>query len=338
MILALACIAALCASYALTAWLLRHSRVGQCIDQPNARSSHSVPTPRGGGLSMVAVISCGVLLLYAAGALPLPLTATLLVGGLSVAAVGFWDDVRAAPIAVRIGVHFGAAILAVYCLGSVPGIEVNGAFIGFGAMAPILTVLAIVWTLNLFNFMDGIDGIATSEAACILFSAAAIGAFFANCPAAEVAAALIAGAACMGFLKWNWPPASIFMGDIGSGYLGYIIVVLAIAFSHACGLNIFAWLILGGVFFVDATLTLIRRCLRRESVFSAHRSHAYQWLARRWGSHRKVTVAVVAINLLWLLPCAVLAVKFSDSAARICLLALAPLTALALISGSGRAE
>ncbi len=287
---------------------------------------------------MVVVTSGSVLILYAAGKLPGPLAAALGVGGLGVAAVGFWDDVRSAPIAVRICVHFGAGALAVYCLGSVSGIRVGDATLSFGLLAPVLSVLGIVWTLNLFNFMDGIDGIAASEAACILFSAAGLGLLAADCSAAKVAPALIAGAACLGFLKWNWPPAAIFMGDIGSGYLGYIIAVMAIESSHSCAINIFAWLILGGVFFVDATLTLGRRLLRRERVFSPHRSHAYQWLARRWGSHRSVTVGVILINVVWLLPCAALAVRFAGSAAWICAVALAPLTILAAISGSGRAE
>src|SRR5882762_236222 len=117
-------VTAFLASYALTAWLLHHTRMRQIVDRPNPRSSHSTPTPRGGGLSIVAVTACGVAVLYAAGMLSLPLTAPLVLGGLSVAAVGFWDDVRSAPVAVRIAVHLGAAVLAMYCLGSATVIRV----------------------------------------------------------------------------------------------------------------------------------------------------------------------------------------------------------------------
>ncbi len=338
MMLGSVCIAALGMSYAMTAWLLRHSRIRGLIDRPNARSSHSTPTPRGGGMSMVAVTSGGLLLLCAAGKIPLPLTGALLLGGLGVAAVGFWDDVRSAPVAVRMAVHFGAAIWAVYCLGGTSVIRMGAVSADLGLMGSILSVLAIVWALNLFNFMDGIDGIAASEAACILFGAAVLGLFMAKCSAAAVAPELIAGAACLGFLKWNWPPAGIFMGDIGSGYLGYIIAVIAVHSTQTSVINIYAWLILGGVFFVDATLTLCRRLLRGERVYEAHRTHAYQWLARRWGSHARVTLTVIVVNIAWLLPCAALAVEYPAYGSWICLIALVPLVACALLSGSGKRE
>jgi len=331
-------IAAFVASYAMTAWLLHYSRISQLIDRPNARSSHSTPTPRGGGLSMVAVTTCGAVILYAAGWLALPLATVLVLGGLSVAAVGFWDDVRSAPVAVRMTVHLCAAVLAVYCLGSASIVRTGDTLVDLGGIGPVLKVLAIVWVLNLFNFMDGIDGIAASEAACVLFSAAGLAVFVAQGSPAEVAPGLVVGAACLGFLKWNWPPASIFMGDIGSGYLGYVIAVIAIHSTQTSAINPYTWLILGGVFFVDATLTLSRRLFRGERVYQAHRTHAYQWLARRWGSHSSVTIAVIIINLLWLLPCAALTVKFPGSGWWICILALAPLVVGAFLSGSGRPE
>jgi Fuc2NAc and GlcNAc transferase len=331
-------IAALFASYAFTAWLLRHSRVREIVDRPNSRSSHSTPTPRGGGLSMVAVTTCGVAILYAAGMLSLPMTAVLVLGGLSIAAVGFWDDVRSVPIAVRMIVHVGAAALAVYCLGNSSAIRVGDVLVDLGAAGPVLRVLAIVWILNLFNFMDGIDGIAASEAVFILFGAAGLSLLLAQCTPTQVAPALIAGAACLGFLRWNWPPAAIFMGDVGSGYLGYAIAVIAIDSSQTSAVNIYAWIILEGVFLVDATLTLCRRLIRRERIYQAHRTHAYQWLARRWGSHSSVTIAVIIINLVWLLPCAAIAVKFPAYALWICVLALAPLAVCAFLIGSGRPE
>lgn len=326
------------ASYAFTAWMLRHARISQLVDRPNPRSSHSIPTPRGGGLSMVAVTTCGAIILYAAGWLSLPLAIVLVFGGLSVAAVGFWDDIRSVPIAVRMGVHIGTAVLAVYCLRGSSVVRIGEFVVDLGVLGPALRVLAIVWILNLFNFMDGIDGIAASEAAIVLFGAAGLGLAVAHVSPPDVAPTLIAGAACLGFLIWNWPPAAIFMGDVGSGYLGYVIAVIAIDSAQTSGVNIFAWLILGGVFLVDATLTLCRRLLRFEPVYRAHRTHAYQWLARRWGSHFTVTVMVVIIDLVWLLPCAALAVKYPGSAWWICATALAPLVVCALLSGSGRPE
>jgi Fuc2NAc and GlcNAc transferase len=257
------------------------------------------------------------------------LATVVVVGGLSVAGIGFLDDVRSVSIALRMSVHIGAASLALYALGSPIHMGVAGGFV---------VILAITWVLNLFNFMDGIDGLAASEAAFVLFAAAGLALLVGHASASEAAPLLIAAAACIGFLAWNWPPASIFMGDVGSGYLGYLIAAFAIASSRSGTLSVCVWLILGGVFLVDATLTLARRLLRGERIHQAHRTHAYQWLARRWGSHARVTIAVIAINLLWLLPCAVLAEKYTALAPWMCALALPPLAAGAFLSGSGRRE
>jgi Fuc2NAc and GlcNAc transferase len=331
-------IGALLASYAATAWLLRHSRISGLVDRPNPRSSHSTPTPRGGGLSMVAVTTAGVIILYATGWLSLALTAALVVGGVSIAAVGFWDDVRSAPVAARMMVHFGAAALAVYCVSDTTAVRAADFITELGIIGQILCVLAVVWTLNLFNFMDGIDGIAASEAAFILLGAAGLSLYFGNPSPEELAPSLIAAAASLGFLRWNWPPARIFMGDIGSGYLGYVIAVLGLESSRTSAVNVYAWIILGSLFLTDATVTLCRRLLRGERAHQPHRTHAYQWLARRWGSHARVTTAVIAIDLLWLLPCAACAVNFPRFASWICIVALTPLVAGALLSGAGRAE
>src|ERR1700692_1962840 len=191
MILGWVCSGAFCVCYALTAWLLCHFRIRQIVDRPNPRSSHSTPTPRGGGLSMAAAMTSRAIILYAAGMLAAPLTTVLILGGLSVAAVGFWDDVRSAPIAVRMAVHVGAAVLAVYCLGGSSAVRVGDFIVDLGATRPGLEVVAIVWILNLFNFMDGIDGIAASEAACVLFGAAGLGVFVARGSLTEVAPELV---------------------------------------------------------------------------------------------------------------------------------------------------
>ena len=258
-----------------------------------------------------------------------PLAAALIVGGLAVAAVGFWDDARSVPILARMSVHLGAAALAVYWL--------RGTSMA-GTAGTMLTLFAIAWFLNLFNFMDGIDGIAASEGAFILSGAAVIGIFAAQCSVEHMAPELLAAAACLGFLRWNWPRASIFMGDVGSGYLGYAIAVMAIASARSGDINIYAWIILAGVFVVDATVTLIVRLLRGERIYQAHRTHAYQRLARRWDSHLHVTVSVIIVDIVWLLPCAALAAKFPSAAPALCIMALAPLALCAVLIGSGRPE
>jgi Fuc2NAc and GlcNAc transferase len=200
----------------------------------------------------------------------------------------------------------------------------------------VLGVLGVVWTLNLFNFMDGIDGIAASEAVFVGGGAILLGLHTASTDVAAVACILCAASA--GFLIWNWPPAKIFMGDVGSGYLGYVIAVLAMAATLDNPVAVWVWLILGGVFFVDATVTLARRSLMGERLHEAHRSHAYQWLARRWRSHRRVTLSVLAVNVFWLLPAAWLAMRYPQFAVWSLTGAFVPLIILAIAAGAGLRE
>jgi Fuc2NAc and GlcNAc transferase len=308
------------------------------VDLPNERSSHTSATPRGGGVSIVLVVSAAVAVLGLLDSLESSLVLAVGGGGTAVAIVGFLDDRYAVPARVRLAVHFGAAIWAVICLGGLPPLRIGSHLVALGWAGHALAVLGIVWALNLFNFMDGIDGIAASEGIFV----AGFGSLLAA--AAEVGhtgvprVGFVLAGACAGFLLWNWPPAKIFMGDVGSGYLGYVIAALALAATRENPAAPWVWLTLGAVFFVDATLTLVRRLIRGERVYEAHRSHAYQWLARRWGSHQRVTVVVMMVNLIWLLPCAFLATLHPDHAVAIVVVALVPLIALAIAAGSGRRE
>jgi Fuc2NAc and GlcNAc transferase len=307
------------------------------IDVPNERSSHTVPTPRGGGIAIALATVGAVVALAALGKIEMRLLAAFAGGGVMVATVGFIDDRSPLSARVRLAVHFIAALWALAWLEGLPPLRIAGQVIEFGIAGYLLGALGIVWTLNLFNFMDGIDGIAASEAAFIALAAALL-AIFTGVAMGVTAIALATAAACVGFLLWNWPPAKIFMGDVGSAFLGFTIALLAIASARDNPVALLVWLLLGGVFFVDATVTFVRRLLRREPVHEAHRSHAYQWLARRWNSHRRVTVLVVLVNLVWLLPCAWFATVWPAGAAWITVVGLAPLVLIAVGAGSGRAE
>ena len=320
---------------ALTGIIWRISWARGLLDVPNARSSHVRATPRGGGLSIVIAVSAALLCLNWLGGVSGDLLLALLGGGGAVALVGFLDDRHRMPAGIRLAVHVAAGCWALLCLGGLGPLAVGRHAVDLGWPGQALALIAIVWALNLFNFMDGIDGIAASEAVFIVGGAAGLSVLRGHSlPPIE----LLFCAACLGFLLWNWPPARIFMGDVGSGYLGYPIAVIALAATHGDATAVWIWLILGGVFFVDATLTLVRRALRRERLHEAHRSHAYQWLARRWGSHRRVTLGVLALNLLWLLPCAAIAALYPADAVWVALGALSPLAAAALAAGSGRGE
>ena len=307
------------------------------LDIPNERSSHVRPVPRGGGLAIVIASMIGWGAMGALRILDPKLIAALLGGGGAVAIIGFVDDRRRLSAAMRLLVHVAAAIWALLALGGLPPIQVGAQLVHFGGSGYVLGTLGIVWVLNLFNFMDGIDGIAASEAVFIACS----GALLLLVPGHStqiLGVGLTFGAAALGFLLWNWPPAKIFMGDVGSGYLGYAISIMAIAAARDIPAAIWIWLILGGVFFVDATVTLVQRAIRRERLHEAHRSHAYQRLARRWGSHERVTLAAMLVNIAWLLPCAWMAALYPGAAIWIAMGALAPLFTVAAVAGSGRGD
>ncbi len=328
-------VAVIVASALLTLATRRRAILRGQLDIPNVRSSHSVPTPRGGGLAIVLTASTGFVILRLLDRLSDPVLWVLLCG-LAIAIIGFIDDRRPTSSAVRLAVHFGAALAAIALQGGAPPIQVGDLVLHLRVGGIALGAVSIVWTINLYNFMDGIDGIAAAEAIFVL-SAAAVLSLIHGRPALA-APELVLAAACLGFLFWNWPPARIFMGDVGSGYLGYAIAVLALASGRDSPVASWVWLTLGGVFFVDATITLVRRALRGERLYEAHRSHAYQWMTRRWNSHQRTTLAVTAINLLWLLPIAWLETAYPRHATWLAAVALAPLVALALWAGAGRSE
>jgi Fuc2NAc and GlcNAc transferase len=333
----LVCAVALPLSAVVTGVVRKAALSHGVLDVPNERSSHTRATPRGGGASIVLVVSVGLAMLTALGRIRGGLAAALLVGGVAVAGVGFIDDRSSVPAHIRLAVHLMAALFATACLGGFPYVWVGDRLVHLGAWGYLLAPLGIVWALNLFNFMDGIDGIAGSEAVFVLVTAG-IWAALGDGTTEVSAAALLIGASSIGFLFWNWPPARIFMGDVGSGYLGYAIGVLTLATAHASRAGLWIWLILGGGFLADSTVTLVRRIGRGDRVYEAHRSHAYQWLARCWGSHKKVTVALIALNLIWLLPCCCFAALNPSLAAWTALTALAPVALGALAAGAGRKE
>jgi Fuc2NAc and GlcNAc transferase len=307
------------------------------MDLPSARSSHSSPTARGGGVGIVLGFYSSIAILWYCGLLETRMLAALTVAGGTVALVGLFDDLKSLPIYIRFSAHVGAAIFAVYMIGGVP----QGFLANWGLQTPwfgfALAVLAILAGINFFNFMDGIDGIAGSETVFMGIAGAILNWRIDGDPGLT-AAMLCLAAASVGFLILNWPPASIFMGDVGSGFLGLTLVLLGLAATSKSGIPVEAWPILGGVFLVDAIVTLIRRIARGDRWLEPHRLHGYQHLARRWGSHRTVTLMVVVINIFWLFPWAWLAVSKPHYAIADLAAALLPLTALAFFLGAGRRE
>ncbi|MHB8223804.1 MAG: MraY family glycosyltransferase [Desulfurivibrionaceae bacterium] len=292
-------------SFLLTGIIRRYALVRNLLDIPNERSSHQVPTPRGGGLAIVVPFLSGVLLLAIWGTMPHPLAGGLLGGGGWVALVGFLDDRKHIPARWRLLAHFAGAVWVLAWLGVLPHLPVFGLQLSLGWFGLLLAAVYLVWLLNLYNFMDGIDGIAGIEAITVCLS----GGFLVWLAAPEMNAwvwPIVLAAAVAGFLPWNWPPARIFMGDSGSGFLGLMLGVLSLQAAQVAPDLFWCWVILLGVFVVDATVTLLRRVRRGEKFYEAHRCHAYQYAARRFGAHRPVSLAVGMINIFWLLPVAVM--------------------------------
>lgn len=321
---------------ALTWVLRRYALARSLLDIPNARSSHSLPTPRGGGVAIV--LSFLVALIIMLVQRPQDSSSILALGGagIVVAILGFLDDHGHIAARWRLLGHFSAAIWGLYWLGGLPPLEIFGGTFNLGSVGNVLTLLYLVWMLNLYNFMDGIDGIASVEAICVCLGGCLIYALSGH--SELIASPLLLAAAVCGFLFWNFPPARIFMGDAGSGFLGVILALLSLQAAWTEPALLWSWLILLGVFIVDATATLLRRLIRGEKVYEAHRSHAYQFASRSFGKHLPVTAAVAAINVLWLMPLAVATGVWGLDGATMLVLAYVPLMVLAFKFRAGAAE
>lgn len=291
------------ASWALTGFLRRYALAKNLIDIPNERSSHSVPTPRGGGIAIVMVFLAILPVLNWFDLLSMHVLLALWGAGCAVAVTGFLDDHGHIAARWRLLVHFSAAAWGLYWLGGFPPLTVFGYLLDLGWLGYVSAALYIVWLLNLYNFMDGIDGLASIEAITACCGGALMVWLVAPDSTAWMLPILLA-IAVSGFLLWNFPPARIFMGDAGSGFLGIMLALLSVQAAWIAPQLLWVWLILLGVFIVDATMTLCRRVLRGEKFYEAHRSHAYQYASRVFGAHRPITLAICAINIFWLMPVA----------------------------------
>jgi len=264
----------------------------ELLDHPSARSSHSVPTPRGGGVAVIGSVLLAWIVLAQAG-LVRPAVIGISLGAGLLAIICWIDDLRGLSPMLRLLAQGATVAIGVSALP-----ETQNALQGW--LGPVFYVgglgLLWVWWINLFNFMDGIDGLAGSEAAAIgagllLFGSVGAGAD----PALRAFVAAVTGAA-IGFLVWNWSPARVFLGDVGSVALGYVLGFLLLGWAVRGYWKIA--LILPLYFLADATITLARRLLRGERIWQAHREHFYQQAVRRGLSHAAVVKRVIAADLV----------------------------------------
>lgn len=256
------------------AWLLQRRRLP--MDHPNVRSLHVTPTPRIGGLGIMAGVGVASLWLADAVLLPVMLAAFVL------AALSLLDDVRGLPMVARLLAHIAAALACLLAL-------------GLTGWALIGATLAVVWMTNLYNFMDGTDGLAGGMAV-IGFGALALAAWLGDASGLAASCAAITASA-LAFLRFNFPPARVFMGDAGSIPLGFLAATLGIAGAMQHVWPLLFPLLVFSPFIVDASVTLIRRALRGEKVWRAHRSHYYQRVVLLGATHRQLALAAYALML-----------------------------------------
>ena len=291
-------------SWGLTLVLRRYALAKNLMDVPNDRSSHTMPTPRGGGVAIVLSFAVALFLVMSFGMATQQQLYGLLGSGLLIALVGFADDHGHIAAKWRLFSHFIAAFWALFCLNGLPSIVIFDVPLSLGWLGSLLAAIYMVWMLNLYNFMDGIDGLASAQAVTVCLAMSVLCWFSGNVEL--IPPLLLLAGAVTGFLCWNFPPARIFMGDAGSGFLGIVLAYMSLDAAWANPRLLWCWLILLGVFIVDATWTLAKRTLRGEKIYEAHRSHAYQKAARIYSSHKVVTLGVVVINVCWLLPIALM--------------------------------
>ena len=329
-------IALLVASAFITRQLVKNSHGFAKMDVPNERRSHLTPTPRGGGIAFVATSLVGIFILLLNNTLNKEDLLALGCAGAIVAIAGFLDDrQKISGAMIRLVLHGIGAIILVVGVGFPSQIFLFDRTINTGLIGSILGVLYLVWLLNLFNFMDGTDGIAASEAIFVCLAGAILN-YHVLSGTNHSAAAVVLAASTIGFLLYNWSPAEIFMGDVGSGYLGVMIGGLSLLAAKQQPELLWVWIILLAVFVSDATVTLIRRLLRKQKPHVAHRSHAYQHLAVLFASHGKVSLLVFAINIVWLLPIAFLVANKQLEGTTGVVIAYIPLLIAALALGAGK--
>lgn len=275
-------------SFSFTYFIKNYMIEKSLVASVNERSSHTTPTPHGGGIALCLTWFIGLVYLYFMGQIESNLFYALLFGAV-ISIVSFFDDIYELSPKLRLIIQATVAIGGLYFLGGFETFTFGIFDIQNTILTNIFAFFMIIWFINLYNFLDGINGYAGSEA--VFLALAGFVLFGGN-------HFLVLGVAVLGFLYWNWNKAKIFMGDVGSTLLGYNIAIFTIYYANEEATNFWIWIILFALFWFDATLTLIRRKLNKEKLSQAHKKHAYQRLTQSGWSHFKVTNYSIGINLI----------------------------------------
>lgn len=281
-------IALLILSFTLTYLIKNYAIKKSLVAEVNERSSHTVPTPHGGGVAVAITWFIGLLYLYATSQIESSLFYALIFGAI-ISIVSFFDDINELSPKIRLLVQAVVAVMGLIALGGLDTFSFGLFDISSVFFTNIFAFLMILWYINLTNFIDGIDGYVGTEfiflsvAGFMLFG----GGHF-----------IVLAVATLGFLYWNWHKARIFMGDVGSTLLGYNIAIFTIYYANQEPSNLWIWITLFALFWFDATVTLVRRNINGEKLSQAHKKHAYQRLTQALWSHAKVTLYALCVNLI----------------------------------------
>ncbi len=273
-------------SFSLTYFIKNYYIKNAFLDEINERSSHTVPTPHGGGIAIAIIWFVGLFYLYFFNDIDKDLFYALLVG-IIISIISFFDDIYDLSAKLRMIVQSIVAICGIYLIGGLESLDFGLFIVENQILTTVFSFLLIIWFINLYNFLDGINGYAGAEAVFLAVSGFILfgGSHF-----------IILLVAVLGFLYWNWNKAKIFMGDVGSTLLGYNVAIFTLYYSNQESSNFWIWIILFGVFWFDATLTLIRRRFNNEKLSQAHKKHAYQRLTQSGFSHLKVSSLSILLN------------------------------------------
>ena len=275
-------------SFTLTYFIKNYYIKHALLEEINERSSHTVPTPHGGGIAIALVWFVGLFYLYFTHEIDSSLFFALLVGVI-ISVVSFFDDLYDLSPKVRLIAQALVAFGGLYFLGGFEQLDFGLFAIDNQIVTNIFAFIMIIWFINLYNFLDGINGYAGGEALFLALGGYLLfgGGHF-----------LVLAAAVLGFLYWNWGKAKIFMGDVGSTLLGYNVAIFTLYYANEASNNFWVWIILFGLFWFDATLTLLRRKLNREQLSQAHKKHMYQRIQQSGWSHTKVSSFGMGLNLI----------------------------------------
>lgn len=312
-------------SVAGCAWYFRHASVHGPYAVPNHRSLHQHVIPRGGGIVGAVATLAGMLVLQCLGP-GLPNPWIFLGGGLALAAMGMADDRLDIAPRYRLAVQIAAAASLPAILGPIPRLDLGVVVFAPGWVGSFVLLGVIVWFYNLYNFVDGTDGMASSATAFISLTMGVVLWLKGQRDLASILGLLAVSNA--GFLRYNWPPARMFMGDAGTSFIAYVLsalIWLSVARDPAL---LWLWCATCVAYFSDTTTTTFTRLLTTPKWYSAHRSHAYQNLARIWNSHARILRVVLAIDLLWALPAVALIFAFPAHAPLLTVAAYLPMVAL----------